>query len=301
MPGGCNLGSRKIDMHILGLGGARAWTCEHDHGYIQAASRPPASPVPWSRSSSRAWAPRRTSSWPPSRRPRHDDHRQTPRGEPEIVDLANMLNEMGAKITGAGTPVVTIEGVDELHPVGAPRDRRPHRGGHLRGGGRPRRGRRGRGGAGLSARSIWGMVFKKARAHGPALTSAWRAACTLGASTARRPRTSRPLPFPGFPTDMAGAGHGARPRWPTASLVITENIFENRFMFASELGAWREHPHREPSRHPCTASSACPAPRWSRPDLRGRRPPLVLAGLVADGFTDVSARTHIRRGYEAVR
>ncbi len=114
MPGGCNIGARKIDMHMLGLE-ALGVNFVVDHGNIHASA--PNGIV----------GTLVTLEFPSVGATENllmaSVHAQgvttidNAAREPEIVDLANMLNEMGAKISGAGTPLIEIEGVPELHPV----------------------------------------------------------------------------------------------------------------------------------------------------------------------------------------
>ncbi len=114
MPGGCNLGARKIDMHILGL---EALGVEFDtaHGYINANAPQGLHGTTVTLEFASVGATENLIM--ASVRAQGTTVIDNAAREPEIVDLANMLNEMGAKIVGAGTPVVTIEGVEELHPV----------------------------------------------------------------------------------------------------------------------------------------------------------------------------------------
>ena len=114
MPGGCNLGARKIDMHILGL---EALGVEFDtaHGYINANAPQGLHGTTVTLEFASVGATENLIM--AAVRAQGTTVIDNAAREPEIVDLANMLNEMGAKIVGAGTPVVTIEGVDELHPV----------------------------------------------------------------------------------------------------------------------------------------------------------------------------------------
>ncbi len=114
MPGGCNLGARKIDMHILGL---EALGVEFDtaHGYINANAPQGLRGTTVTLEFASVGATENLIM--AAVRAQGTTVIDNAAREPEIVDLANMLNEMGAKIVGAGTPVVTIEGVEELHPV----------------------------------------------------------------------------------------------------------------------------------------------------------------------------------------
>lgn len=114
MPGGCNLGARKIDMHILGLE-ALGVEFDTDHGYIYADASKGLTGTSVTLEFASVGATENLIM--AAVKAKGETVIDNAAREPEIVDLANMLNKMGAKITGAGTPVVTIEGVDELHPV----------------------------------------------------------------------------------------------------------------------------------------------------------------------------------------
>ena len=266
MPGGCNLGARKIDMHILGL---EALGVEFDtaHGYINAS------------------APQGL---------RGTTVIDNAAREPEIVDLANMLNEMGAKIVGAGTPVVTIEGVEELHPVT-----------HCVVGDRIEAGtfivagalmadERGVDVTGFCPIHL-GMVLKKMELMG---IECERIENGVHVNRAERikPVDIQTLPFPGFPTDMQ-AQIMVLSALADGSSVITENIFENRFMFASELVRMGADIRIESHHAMIHGVKGFSGAQVTSPDLRGGAA-LVVAGLIADGVTEVSAIHHIKRGYE---
>ena len=291
MPGGCNLGARKIDMHILGLE-ALGVDFDTDHGYIHAAA--PAGLTGSMVSLEFASVGATENLIMAAVRARGTTIIDNAAREPEIVDLANMLNEMGAKITGAGTPVVTIEGVDELHPV-------EHRviGDRIEAGTFVVAAALAAGDAGVEVLGFspvhLGMVFKKLELMGlryerlESGVHAWRI-------DRPAPTDIQTLPFPGFPTDMQ-AQVMALAALADGVSVITENIFENRFMFASELVRMGANIRIESHHAIVHGVKRLSGAEVVSPDLRGGAA-LVLAGLVADGFTDVSATHHIRRGYE---
>ena len=114
MPGGCNIGARKIDMHILGLE-ALGVEFKVDHGNIYASA--PNGLVGDTVTLSFASVGATENLMMASVFAKGTTTIDNAAREPEIVDLAQMLNEMGAKISGAGSPVIEIEGVSELHPV----------------------------------------------------------------------------------------------------------------------------------------------------------------------------------------
>ncbi|MEU2006318.1 UDP-N-acetylglucosamine 1-carboxyvinyltransferase [Rhodococcus sp. NPDC019627] len=211
--------------------------------------------------------------------------------EPEIVDLCNMLIRMGAKILGAGTSTLTIQGVNQLEPT-------THRvigdrivaatwgiaASMTRGDVRVR---------GVNPKHL-GLVLDKLRVAG--------AEVTAEADGFRVEQKARPtavnfatLPYPGFPTDLQPMAIGLAAVAEGTSM-ITENVFEARFRFVEEmirLGAdARTDGHHAVIRGIPLLSSA---PVWSS-DIRAGAG-LVLAGLVADGVTEVHDVFHIDRGY----
>ena len=291
MPGGCNLGARKIDMHILGLE-ALGVDFDTEHGYIfaDAGEGMVGTTVTLEFASVGATENLIMAAVRASGTTVIDNAAR----EPEIVDLANMLNKMGAKIEGAGTPVVTIEGVEELHPVT-----------HAAIGDRIEAGTFIVAGAlaadedgievtGFNPHHL-NMVLKKLELMG--------VRCERSVDRVRvwkcdrlAPVDIQTLPFPGFPTDMQ-AQIMVLSALADGSSVITENIFENRFMFASELVRMGANIRIESHHAIVHGVRELSGAQVVSPDLRGGAA-LVLAGLVAEGETDVSAIRHIDRGYE---
>ena len=111
-----------------------------------------------------------------------------------------------------------------------------------------------------------------------------------------KPVDIQTLPFPGFPTDMQ-AQIMVLSALADGSSVITENIFENRFMFASELVRMGADIRIESHHAMIHGVKGFSGAQVTSPDLRGGAA-LVVAGLIADGTTEVSAIHHIKRGYE---
>jgi UDP-N-acetylglucosamine 1-carboxyvinyltransferase len=214
--------------------------------------------------------------------------------EPEVVDLANFLNKMGARIEGAGTSRIVVEGVKELHS--AEHEVIPDRI---------------EAGTFLIAGAISGREVTVTRArhdHLTAVTSALEACGfnvlgTNGAVTIR-PNGSlhsldlRTEPYPGFPTDMQ-AQMCALLATAKGDSLITENIFPQRFMHVSELkrmGAAIELDGATANIHGVSALSGAPV---MASDLRASAA-LVLAGLQAEGQTEINRVYHIDRGYELI-
>ncbi|MFD0365602.1 UDP-N-acetylglucosamine 1-carboxyvinyltransferase [Nocardia sp. GCM10030253] len=211
--------------------------------------------------------------------------------EPDIVDLCNMLVRMGARISGAGTSVLTIQGVERLLPT-------THRviGDRI-------------------VAATWGiaaamtmgdvrvsgvnpkhlsLVLDKLRSAGARISFEPNGFRVIQADRPRAVNFST-LPFPGFPTDLQPMAIGLAAIADGTSM-ITENVFEARFRFVEEmirLGAdARTDGHHAVVRGIPRLSSA---PVWSS-DIRAGAG-LVLAGLVADGVTEVHDVFHIDRGY----
>jgi len=212
--------------------------------------------------------------------------------EPEVVDLANFLNKMGAKIEGAGTRRLIIEGVAELH--GAEHDIIPDRI---------------EAGTFLVAGAICGKGITINRvepdhilAVTTALTNCGFHITTNKNSVSISPNGSSKAvqlvtePYPGFPTDMQ-AQMCALLTTTAGISVITENIFPQRYMHVAELKRMGAHVDLEgPTAVINGVDQLFGAPVMAS-DLRASAA-LVLAGLKADGITDVSRVYHIDRGYE---
>jgi UDP-N-acetylglucosamine 1-carboxyvinyltransferase len=212
--------------------------------------------------------------------------------EPEVVDLANFLNKMGAKIEGAGTRRLIIEGVPALH--GAEHDIIPDRI---------------EAGTFLVAGAICGQGLTVNRVepeHVQSVTTALRN-CGVRIESAAHSITvfpngvAQPLelatePYPGFPTDMQ-AQMCALLSTTNGISVITENIFPQRYMHVAELKRMGAHVQLEgPTAVIQGVNHLFGAPVMAS-DLRASAA-LVLAGLKADGVTEVSRVYHIDRGYE---
>jgi UDP-N-acetylglucosamine 1-carboxyvinyltransferase len=216
--------------------------------------------------------------------------------EPEIVDLAELLNKMGARVRGAGTPQIEIEGVEALG--GAEHTIIPDRietgtfmvaaaitNGELEiKGCRPEH----------SA-----IVISKLRSVGVEIEelnqSTLRVRCCAGGLKASDVTTE---PHPRFPTDMQ-AQYMALMTQAEGRSVITETIFENRFMHASEMQ--RMGARIQIEGHTAVVEGATPltGARVQASDLRASAS-LVLAGLAASGETIIDRVYHIDRGYEKI-
>ena len=289
MPGGCNIGARKIDMHILGLEALGVhFKVDHGNIYASAPNGLVGNTVTLSFASVGATENLMMASVFAKGTTTIDNAAR----EPEIVDLANLLNEMGAKISGAGSPVIEIEGVSELCPVThAVVGDRIEAGTFLAIGaltGDPVCVR------GFDPKHL-GLVLRKFEQMGASVERGDRR-CTVWRERPLVPTDIQTLPFPGFPTDMQ-AQTTCLLALAEGSCIITENVFENRFMFASELSRMGANIVIEGHHAIVHGVKGFSGTQVKSPDLRGGAA-LVMAGLVADGLTTVSAIHHIDRGYE---
>lgn len=214
--------------------------------------------------------------------------------EPEVVDLANFLNAMGARIEGAGTRRIIIEGVKELH--GAEHEVIPDRI---------------EAGTFLAAGAISGEEITLRRvepehlkavtdplsAAGYAITST-RDTITLKPGASRRALKLDTLPYPGFPTDMQ-AQMCALLAMTDGISVVTENVFPQRFMHVAELKRMGAEIELQGSTAVINGVERLSAAPVMASDLRASAA-LVLAGLQADGVTEVHRVYHIDRGYESI-
>ncbi len=215
--------------------------------------------------------------------------------EPEVVDLANFLSALGAQIQGAGTDRIVVQGVEKLH--GAHYDVVPDRieaGTYLVAGaitgGRVRV-------KGAKAEHLDAVLAKLSEA-GAQVTSGdtWIELDMRG----RRPRAVdiRTAPYPAFPTDMQAQFAALNSVADGVSTVI-ETIFENRFMHMLEMRRLGADIRIEGSTAIIRGVPQLTAAPVMATDLRASAS-LVLAGLVAQGTTDVLRIYHIDRGYEAI-
>ena len=289
MPGGCNIGARKIDMHMMGL---EALGVHFDvaHGNIYATTPHGLAGATVSLDFASVGATENLMMGAVFAE--GTTRIENAAREPEIVDLANMLNDMGAHITGAGSPSIDIEGVRELHPV-------THEvvGDRIEAGTFIAM-------AALTGDEITvtgfepihlGLVLRKYEQMGINVERLERGV-TVSRTKPITPCDIQTLPFPGFPTDMQAQTMCLLAQ-AQGSSVITENVFENRFMFASELMRMGANITIEGHHAIVRGVDRFSGAGVKAPDLRGGAA-LVMAGLVADGYTTVTDIYHIQRGYE---
>jgi len=289
MPGGCNIGSRNIDLHVVGL--------EHlgaeivlEHGFIDASA-----PCGLHGAHVRLDFPSvgaTENMLMAAVLVEGTTVIENAAREPEIGDLVDMLVSMGALISGRGSSTLEITGVSSLAPtVHSTVGDRIEAGTFLVAGALT-------GGpvtvTGFDPRHL-DMLLQKLAQAGSRIEVAEDAA-TVSHEGPVLPVNIATLPYPGFPTDMQ-AQFMALMSIADGSSVITENVFENRFMFADEIRRMGADVDIEGHRALIRGVERLEGAPVRCPDLRGGAA-LVLAGLVADGETRVMDIHHILRGYE---
>jgi UDP-N-acetylglucosamine 1-carboxyvinyltransferase len=294
-PGGCNLGLRKFNFHLDGLRALGA-EVELDHGFIKAAA-----PEGLKGAEINLEYPSVTATenvMMAAVLANGITIIENGAREPEVVDLAEFLNAMGASVHGAGTGRIVIEGVEELGPVewSVMPDRIEA-------------------GTYIMATAATGGDVEIKKAHPEHLKMELEKLGEMGVelipldgpSGGVRVRVGDPatlagvdvstLPFPGFATDLQAQMMVALTQASGAG-IITENVYENRLQVAEELNRMNAGidlfgGHRALIKGPRSLSGTI----VQAPDLRGGAA-LVLAGLVAEGTTIVDGARHILRGYE---
>jgi UDP-N-acetylglucosamine 1-carboxyvinyltransferase len=291
MPGGCAIGGRPIDLHIKGLEMMGA-TIGYEHGYIEArAERLKGAHIVFDKITVTGTEDLLMAAVLAEGETLMENCAR----EPEVSDLATMLKAMGAKIEGAGTSTIKVQGVTRLH--GARHRINPDR---IEAGTFLVAGAITRGDlivANCNSSNLGAVIAK--------LQEAGARVDILGPDTVRV-RADGPLraadvsteEYPGFPTDMQ-AQYMALATQTEGVSVVEENIFENRFMHVQELvrmGANIKVDGR-------TATVRGPAPLSAAAvmcsDLRASAS-LVLAALVADGESILDRVYHMDRGYERI-
>lgn len=214
--------------------------------------------------------------------------------EPEIVDLVNILNKMGARISGEGTNVIEIEGVTKLHEVKyrVMPDRIEA-------------------GTFLCAGAMAGGKIKITNARTeqliPIISKLEEAGCqiekdntsvTLQVPKRLKAIEIKTMPYPGFPTDMQSI-FGSMLSFAKGTSIITENIFENRFKYLQELKRMGAKSKQEGNVAIITGVKMLTGAKVKSTDLRGGAA-MVLAGLKARGITEVTNIEYILRGYEGL-
>ncbi len=291
LPGGCAIGSRPVNIHLQGLQSMGA-DIQVEGGYIRATAKKlkgvhlTMDIVTVTGTENLMMAATLAEG---------TTVLENAAREPEVSDLANCLISMGAKIKGAGTDRIVIEGVEKLS--GTTYKIMPDRI---------------ETGTYLVAAAMTGGKIKLKNTRADILDAVLSKLTEAGASVevdentitldmdGRRPKAVdiHTIPFPGFPTDMQ-AQFTAMNCIATGGGVITESVFENRFMHVQELQRMGADLKLEGNTAISTGVDSLTGAPVMATDLRASAS-LVLAGLVAEGETIVDRIYHIDRGYETI-
>jgi UDP-N-acetylglucosamine 1-carboxyvinyltransferase len=290
LPGGCAIGARPIDLHIKGLEKLGA-TITQEHGYIEAfAERLRGGHIIFDKITVTGTEDLMMAATLAD----GETVMENCALEPEVSDLAVLLNKMGAKIEGAGSSTIRIHGVNKLG--GARHKIIPDRieagtfviaaaltGGDL-----------------IIANcdpQHLGALLAKLRECGVKIASNGESVRVVGPASLIAADVSTEE-YPGFPTDMQ-AQYMALATQAEGTSVITENIFENRFMHAQELARMGANIKVEGSRAVVRGKTPLSGAAVQCSDLRASAS-LVIAALVAEGETILDRVYHIDRGYERI-
>ena len=288
MPGGCNIGSRAIDLHIRGLEkmGARFHS---EHGFLIGETNGLRGAVvnldfPSVGATENvlmaAVAAKGTTVIENAAR------------EPELVDLANLLSEMGARIDGVGTPTIEIEGVEGFGPVDHTVIPDRVEAGTFAIAACATGGRVVLDGARSDHLDL--VLSKLADAGADVLATEGGVAVSMGS----RPRCVDlvTLPYPGFPTDLQPQMMALLAAAEGTS-IVTENVFESRFMFVDELNRMGADIRTESHHAVLRGVGRLSAAPVRALDIRAGAA-MVVAALSADGVTEIENMYHVDRGYQ---
>lgn len=291
LPGGCSIGQRPVNVHLEGLVAMGA-ELEVKNGYIRAQARRLKGArihldlVTVTGTENLMMAATLADGLTVI---------ENAAQEPEVTDLANCLNSMGARIKGAGTSRIEVEGVSRLH--GVRYEVLPDRIEI---------------GTYLVAAAMTGGAIKLKNAREPLLSSVLQKLREAGCETvvdngaiSLKEQRARPkavdidtAPFPGFPTDMQ-AQFTAMNCIAEGRGAIVENIFENRFMHVRELQRMGADLSLQGNRVVVNGVDKLKGAEVTAKDLRASAS-LILAGLAAEGETLIKQVHHIDRGYETI-
>lgn len=288
MPGGCAIGTRPIDLHLKGFEALGA-EINTGNGYVEAKSngRLKGGTVYLDMASVGATENIMMAATLAEGKTVIENCAK----EPEIVDLANYLNKMGANIMGAGTETIRIHGVEKLH--GAEHTMIPDRV---------------EAGTFMVAAAVTGgdvlvenvltehlrPVIAKLREMGVDIVEEENGVRVIGPDHLSS-TDIKTLPHPGFPTDMQSQMMVAMLR-AEGSSVLTETVFENRFMHVEEFRRMNAKMKIEGRSVIIEGLAELQGAQVAATDLRAAAA-LILAGLCAEGMTEVSELTHLDRGY----
>jgi len=290
LPGGCAIGARPINLHLMGLEAMGA-KIELDHGYIEArADRLKGADISFDTTTvtgtenlmmAATLAKGKTTL-------------QNAAMEPEVVDLATVLNKMGAKITGAGTRFIEVEGVESLHAIEHSVIPDRIEAGTLMVA------------AGLTRGNIRILncpfhhmenLIHKLREAGVEIERDGQEVNVAGNKRIKSVDV-KTQPYPGFPTDMQ-AQFMVLMSLARGLSVISETIFENRFIHVSELRRMGADIRIQGNTAIIQGVGHLSGAPVMASDLRASAC-LILAGLAATGMTEVSRVYHLDRGYEGL-
>jgi UDP-N-acetylglucosamine 1-carboxyvinyltransferase len=290
LPGGCAIGARPIDLHIKGLERLGAEITQ-EHGYVEArAERLRGAEIVFDRITVTGTEDLLMA----ATLAEGETVMQNCAREPEVADLADLLNKMGARIEGAGSPTIRVQGVSRLR--GAKHRIIPDRieaatfilAGALTGGDLNV--------AGCDPKHL-GALLQKLDEVGVKTAHTSESVRVVGDGDMRAADVGTEE-YPGFPTDMQ-AQYMALATQAEGTSIITENIFESRFTHALELVRMGANIRIEGSRAVVRGKTPLSAAAVQASDLRASAS-LVLAALVADGETIIDRVYHIDRGYEHI-
>lgn len=290
LPGGCAIGARPINLHLMGLAKLGA-AVEIEHGYVIAQAKKLRGAHVYF---DRVTVTGTENIMMAAVLAQGETMIENAAREPEVIDLANALIQMGAKIEGAGTDIIRIQGVDSIRPMSysVMPDRIET-------------------GTFVIAAAITGgtltikncfpghleAVLSKVAETGAEIKTGDRTISVIGQHRIK-PVDIKTLEYPGFPTDMQ-AQFMSLMTLAEGTSVINETIFENRFTHVAELrrmGANIQTEGRSAIVKGVPKLSAAPV---MATDLRASAS-LILAGLAAEGQTVVSRIYHLDRGYENI-
>ena len=290
LPGGCAIGARPINLHLRGLARLGA-SIELTHGYVEASAE--------HLQGNEIYLDIVTVTGTENIMmaavlAKGETILRNAAREPEVVALADVLNQMGANIKGAGTSVITIEGVSSLDPVSVsiPPDRIET-------------------GTFMVSAALTGgdvelidcepdhleAVIHKLRLVGAEVVASANSIRVIGSDEITSVDV-KTLPFPGFPTDMQ-AQFMVLMSVAKGLSIISETVFENRFIHVSELQRMGADITISGNSAMITGVPTLSSAQVMATDLRASAS-LILAGLVANGATEVSRVYHLDRGYEAI-
>ena len=293
LPGGCVIGDRPIDLHLRGFESLGA-TSVIDHGNVKLSARTLRGAQMNLLGKNGPTVLGTDNVMMAATLAKGVTVIEGAAAEPEVVDLADFLNKMGAKIEGAGTRRIVIEGVKKLH--GAEHSVIPDRI---------------EAGTYLVAGAMMGTEVKLLRVKPEHLAnviahvreSGYEVETAANSITVRGNGNPKPLrlttePYPGFPTDMQAQMCALLCRTSGVS-VISETIFPQRYMHVSELKRMGADISLDGNTATIKGVKSLSGAPVMASDLRASAA-LVLAGLQADGVTEVNRVYHIDRGYESI-